>query len=677
MRLSTLYCCLPLLIAIPAHSTCAETGHWAFQPCRRVSVPTIENATGAFTDIDRFVLARIQAAGLELAQQAAPEVLLRRVTFDLVGRPPTIAEIDDWLASPTRENWRKIVDHLIASPEFGERWGQHWLDVARFAESSGGGRSLMFPEAWRYRDYVIDAINDDLPYDRFIVQQLAGDQLPHENLQQHDQHVVATGFLTLGANNYELQNKKLLEMEIVDEQIDTIGRAFLGLTLGCARCHDHKFDPISTEEYYGMAGIFTSTRSVVHENVGRPMTVPLKNAPGLDKYKQHQQNIRKNEQQLAELSKSSPSGNNKAEKLLRKQKIKKLQQTIKKLKAEPTKQPVTMAVADAEQPADTHVRYGGDVDLLGPLAPRRFIAAAGLPDSMVDENRLPRIAAGKSGRLELARWIASPENRLTSRVIVNRVWHHLLGVGIVATTDDFGVTGQSPTHPELLDYLATSFVQQGWSIKSLVRRIVLSRTYALSSDASLETITADPENKLLTRGRRRQLDAEAIRNALLRISRQHDPARGGRTITKLATYDTNYQFVSRRSSVYIPRFRNAQPDVLSAFGGANPNTVNGCRAPSILPTQALFLMNGPLAIESATHTARHLLEQSTDQQTRVESLYRLTLARPPTTAEVALAIRYLATMHDHLEGDSHAAELELWSGFCQLLLGSLDFRYLN
>jgi hypothetical protein len=668
----------------------AGEAHWAFEPISRPDVPEVGGSEGAGregawsdwprSEIDRFVLARLVSQNLGPASDAPPEALLRRLTYDLAGRPPTLAEQSALPAAGDLSAWTAVVDRLLSSMEFGERWAQHWLDVARFAESSGGGRSMMFPAAWRYRDYVIESYNNDLPLDQFILEQLAGDQLPSRTDAQRDRRTIATGFLTLGAINYELQDKQLLEMEIADEQIDAVGRAFLGLSLGCARCHDHKFDPIETEEYYGLAGIFTSTQSVIHENVGRPMTRPLTHGDEVARFQQARTELSELKTRLASLKKQQARSKDAGDSAALASQIKSLQDQIKRLTQEAPPEPVAMAVTDVATPADTHVRYGGDVHLLGPLVPRTFVSVGGLPETRAPGESGVRIAPNRSGRLELAQWIASRHNHLTARVYVNRIWHHLFGQGLVATPDDFGSTGARPTHPELLDYLATTFMENGWSTKRLVRRIVLSRVYGLTSETGGNLVTRDPANTLLGRARRRQLDGEAIRDTLLLVSGQLDESRGGLTIDKLATYDSGYQFVSRRRSVYTPRFRNVQPDVLAAFGRANPNTVTGCRATSILPAQALFLMNGPTVVEAARHTARRILACSTDDPARLDTLYRLALGRLPSPAEVDLAQRYFRQMRADFPPDgelSTAADEDVWSGFCQLVFGSLDFRYLN
>lgn len=662
------------------HASAADAlEHWAYQPLAATKPPAVEASQWPATDIDRFILARLEAAGLSPSTPADPLLQLRRITFDLAGRPPTLAEQDAYLAGDRATRWSETVDRLLASPQFGERWAQHWLDVARFAESSGGGRSLMYPEAWRYRDWVIDALNDDLPFDEFVMQQLAGDLLPADSSAQRDRQLIATGFLTLGAINYEAQDKQLLEMEIVDEQIEAVGRAFLGLSLGCARCHDHKFDPIATEEYYGLAGIFASTQSVVHENVGRPMTMPLESTDAVAKFRKYQQQVEAAKARIQELEAeaSSAVGEEKASLVAE---LEAAQQKAADLAKNAPRQPIAMGVCDAPEPGDTHVRYGGDVHHRGPLAPRTFISIAGLPDELRGEDGLPRIPNDASGRLELSRWIASPENRLTARVLVNRVWGRLLGEGLVASPDDFGVTGSAPTHPELLDYLARTFIDEGWSVKQLVRRIALSNVYRQSSTPTPVQRAADPANRLLARARTRVLDAESLRDALLQISGMLDSTRGGPTIQKISKYDTGYDFTSRRRSIYVPRFRNVQPEIMQAFGTANANMVSGKRTASILPRQALYLLNGPLVIDAAEQTAKRLLIETPDAETRIEQLLRLAWGRRPTEPERQLARDYLSDMAETSEVSeaSNAAERQAaWSGLAQLAFGAVEFRFLQ
>lgn len=638
--------------------------HWAFRPLGGVSEVAPEGDLDAAAAIDERIERLLRERELSAAPLAEPATLLRRLTFVLTGLPPSLDQQRQFEADPSPEAYRALVDQMLDSHEFAERWGRHWLDIARFAESSGGGRSIMFPEAWRYRDYVIDAFDRDLPFDRFIVEQLAGDQLPANSPDERDRQQIATGFLVLGAINYELQDKALLDMEVADEQIEAIGRAFLGMSLGCARCHDHKFDPVTQLDYYRLAGFFTSTKSVRHDNVGSPNMVPLKMAPEVEAYRQHSERVAQLREKLESL---------KAEKNVDLSKeIDALKAEIQIAKKSAPRQPMAMSVRDGDEVGDTHVRLGGDVDLLGEIAPRGFPAIANPRQASC------KIPQGQSGRLQLAEWIASPENRLTTRVIVNRVWHFTMGKGLVRTPDDFGTTGLPPTHPELLDYLARQFTEQGWSIKTLVRQLVLTDTFRRSTVAPDQTMAIDPENRFLARAHLRHLDAEALRDAMLAVSDQLDVTRGGPTIRKLTEYDYGYQFDSKRRSVYVPRFRSEQLDAFSVFDCANPNVVTGRRQQTILPAQALFMLNSPLTIESSTATAELVLFENVGEgpdvdTNRIETLFRRVLNRAPTAEEGRLAEAYLR--------DARRApdftDQSVYAGLCQMLFASIDFRFIR
>ncbi len=660
---------------------------WAFQPLSLPAVPRVANAGGAMDAIDRFLLARLETFGLSPAAPADRATLLRRVTFDLIGLPPTPEQIEAFMQDARPGALRRVVDRLLASPHFGERWGRHWLDVARFAESSGGGRSLMFPHAWRYRDYVIDAIDRDQPFDEFVIEQLAGDLLAFDNQAQRDRQLIATGFLLLGPINYELQDKQLLKMEVVDEQIDTVGRAFLAMTLGCARCHDHKFDPIPMTDYYGLAGFFTSTQSLTPGNVSGYVKMPLQHGQQAEHYRAHLESVeRLNElcqQATEELDKLQALAANRRAGVVQRenldrqlaqagQLVEQLQKQIGQLKNQAPKRPMAMAVQEAAQPTDAHLLLRGQIRQPGPVVPRCFLTAASSEPSQ--QAGKPEIPPGRSGRIELAKWIASPDNPLTARVIVNRVWHHLFGAGLVRTTDNFGVTGEPPSHPQLLDYLTLEFIDDGWSIKKLVRRIVLTRAYQMRTHASAAARAKDPENRLLSHANRRRLDAESLRDALLAICGRLDTARGGLTIRKLSNYDQGYEFDTNRRSVYVPRFRNSELELFSAFDVANSNVVSGRRNVSILPTQALFFMNSPFLAEVAQQTAQRVLtETGPGDQRRIEALFVRALGRPPRVHEAQVLRAYL----DELRANQPTKELETYSGLCRLVFASLDFRYLN
>lgn len=662
----------------------AGRAFWAFQPIRRpeppANLPAGDESAESLNhwprrDLDRFVLTAIREAGLEPAVDAAPATWLRRVHFDLTGLPPSPEAIADFLADTSSEARATVVERLLASPRFGERWGRHWLDVARFAESSGGGRSMVFKEAWRYRDYVIAAFNADKPFDRFLVEQMAGDLLPHASAAEEHDHLVATGYLLLGATNYEEQDKRQLEMDVVDEQLDTIGRGILGMTLGCARCHDHKFDPVPTADYYALAGILRSTDVLVHENVSRwrERSLPV-DAATAAAVAEHERGLTAARESLGEAKRTLAGlAPDSADRASAQDAVKRLEERVKALSKSAPYVPRAMAADDAEAMVDLCICIRGDVHSEGRRVPRGVLQVATLGDP-------PIMPKDSSGRLELARWIADAEHPLTSRVWVNRVWRHLLGQGIVRSVDNFGSTGEPPSHPDLLDFLSRRFSDGGWSTKSLVREIALSRTYALSTAISPPQAEADPENRLLSRFGRRRLDAEALRDAMLAVSGRLDPTAGGPGIADakvLAGVGTDmpteygYAFTDTRRSVYTPAFRNRRPDLFDAFDAADSNAVTGSRPTSTVAPQALFMLNSPFVMEQAEAAAARLLaeEAVVTDAARIERAFLRTLARPPTPAEEAAVGRTLARR----PGEPAAA----WASVFQALFGCIDFRTLE
>jgi len=665
---------------------------WAFQKPRPTTAPQVHNNAWPESDIDRYILARLESNALEPVGDADRQTLIRRASFALVGLPPSPQEIDQFVedASPFPTAYAKVVDRLLQSEHFGERWGRHWLDVARFAESSGGGRSLMFKDAYRYRDYVIDAYNNDKPFDQFLREQIAGDLLPHDSPAQHAEQLIAAGFLALGPTNYEQQDKELLRLDVIDEQIDLFGRAFLGLTLGCARCHDHKFDPVPTSDYYALAGIFGSTQSLVPGNVSKYVEQPLplsqEERAVQDRFQGQRADLDK---QLADAKaamklgqaagKIAAGGKQLAPDDRHAQAVQRVRDVIRDLKRKidaikkqaDEARPVAMSVKDVKKPADGHIHIRGGVRNLGPVVPRNFVTVA-----MSATAGPPNIPTGQSGRVELARWLASPDNSLTARVYVNRVWRHLFGVGLVATPDNFGNTGQRPTHPELLEALAIGFMEDGWSTKRLIRQIMLSHVYRLSTAHDEQAFAQDDRNELLWRANRRRLDAEVIRDSMLAVSGQLDLTAGGLTIKKLKQYDVSYEFETVRRSVYVPAFRNSMLELFEVFDFANPNLVVGDRNTSTLPTQALFLMNSPFVIEQSRHAAGRLLAENVpDDASRITLAYRRALGRPPTLSEQMMGSQYI----ENFPADDPATDdrLEAWSSFCHALLSSLDFRYVD
>ena len=841
---------------------------WSFQLPKKHPLPSVKNLDWAKGDIDRFILAKIEAAKIKPSEDADRETLIRRATFALTGLPPTPAEIDAFVADKSLDAFAKVVDRLLASPHFGERWARHWLDIARYAESSGGGRTLIFNNAWRYRDYVIRSFNADKRFDQFLKEQIAGDLMPHENLDQRKERTIATGFLALGPTNFELQDKELLRMEVIDEQLDTIGRGMLGMTIGCARCHDHKFDPIPTRDYYALAGIFGSIKSFNPGNVAQPIEVALLSTAEEQLLAAHKKKVAAVQSQIATLdkrrkqlstaiakatgktvtsgSKGSPSSgidptklagivvdNTKAkfvgswkhstsvkgylgdgyvhddniekgkksitfaaklprdgqyevrvsytagpnrdkavpvtvrfadgEKTARIDQIKSPpirgsfaslgtfrfaadKEALVRISNEGTRQHV---IADAVQflpqsgaeandsattknkknsdkkkrgrrqnksqpklskagvpeakkdlasigrelkslkakladlnkkspkggvraltiaenkPLDEHVRIRGALRSRGALVPRGALQVATYGDAI-------QILKSQSGRLQLAEWVANERNPLTARVMANRIWHHLFGEGIVRTPDNFGSMGQRPTHPELLDHLALRFVENQWSVKKMIREIMLSRTWQLSSQPTPSALKVDPENRLLAHAHRRRLDAEAIRDALLSVSGMLDLTPFGRTMKQGTKSELTYKFTSLRRSVYVPSFRNTQIDLLRAFDAANPNVVTGHRTPSTLPTQALLMMNSPTVIEHSRHAAEKLLADLADKDNadRLTEFYRRTLGRPPRDAESKKMLAYLDEQRKQ-----KIDEVTAWAQVSQAVFASIDFRY--
>ncbi len=607
---------------VPAVEAARE--FWAFQPPRQTSAPKVRDTDWPHTKVDRYLLARLESEGLNPSADADRPSLLRRIYFALIGLPPTPEQLEAFIASalPLEEAVAAVVDDLLGSDHFGQRWGRHWLDVVRYADSSGGGRSALFPYAWRYRDYVIDAYNNDMSYDQFLQEQLAGDLLESADWQSQRRRIIATAFLVLGPTNFELQDKDILEMDIVDEQLDTLGKAMLGMTIGCARCHDHKFDPIPTRDYYAMAGIFKSTKFVIHDNVSTYYKAELPLSP-------------EEEEKIAKLGKEAPP------------------------------RPVAMAVAEGDKVNDIPLAIRGATHNRGPIVPRGVLQACNAVD-------FPGIADDESGRAELAQWITDPRHPLTARVYVNRVWYWLFGEGLVSTVDNFGATGDKPSHPELLDYLSLRFMEMGWSTKSLIREIMLSRVYHMSTEFDEQARIVDPENRLLSRMNRQRLDAESIRDAILFVAGQLDETAGGPSIAEGTKIEYGYVFESKRRSVYLPVFRNRLPELFESFDFADPNIQAGWRSTSTTTPQAHYLMNHPFVNQMATAAAQRLLdrtEQTGEQQ--IEMVFQQVLNRSPSAQETEMARSFLG------RGGKNGNSIERWSILYQTLFQSIDFRFLN
>ncbi|MBC8115432.1 MAG: DUF1549 domain-containing protein, partial [Candidatus Saccharimonas sp.] len=646
---------------------------------RDVAPPSVKHEDWIKSPIDRFVLQQWEANGSGPAPQADKLTLLRRVTFDLTGLPPTPDEVTAFLSDESPQAYEAVVNRLLESPHYGERWARHWLDVVRYAESTANDANAVMRFAWRYRNYVIDAFNRDLPYDQFLIEQLAGDLLPPtDSVETNARRIIATGYLMIGPKALAETDKEQSRLDIVDDQIDVTGRAMLGLTVACARCHDHKFDAIRTTDYYALAGIFRSTEPFQNEvrNATMWWEFPVPQGEG--------------------------------------------------------KEPITVMAPKDSVPRNLRVHLRGNRFTLGATVPRGVLqvveqswpmlpasdptlAASATASATLDPNQLG------SGRLELARWIASPANPLTARVMVNRIWQHHFGRGLVATSDNFGTRGERPSHPELLDWLAARFVENGWSMKSMHRLMVLSNTYQQASvlpaindegtKATERTKVSPPKNSLeslpslssLTtesapRFPRRRLSAEELRDAMLAVSGKLDRAPGssesgeflvskaeniGAMIlpNRVAADDPFYTTFAKRS-IYLPVVRNMLPDVLALFDAADPNGVTAQRNETTVASQSLFLLNSPFVRDQSRAFAERLFssdKSQTDSQ-RVEQAHRLAFGRAASTDEQAQAGEFLAAYLNSpsIQGRPEPErQLSAWQSYCQSLLCANEFLYVE
>ena len=791
---------------------------WAFKSHAKPQIPHVKDTAWPRADVDSFILAALEKAGHKPAPDAAPAALVRRLSYDLTGLPPVTDDLKSSEIEP-------LVDRLLASPAFGEKFGRHWLDLVRYADSNGGDRNYTFYQAWRYRNYVIDSINRDKPYYDFIAEQIAGDLMEARNQQERREKLIASTFLALGPKMLTERDKEKLHLDTVDEQMDTLGRAFLGLTIGCARCHDHKFDPFSQKDYYAMAGFFRSTQVVMGTrngcvNVASWVEQPLPQPqPALAELTSRVQRLelamrlkverdfmskvggkmaskklplagvvvddeeaeRIGEWKVSSLSENRFGGNyihddrkGRGEKRVvfhgslpetgeyevrlafpgksngatrvkvtveafdgahevwldqsKKPRIgglfepvgryrfekggkvqvaihnegangyvfadaaqfisvkdlereaaafamaegrapggdpllmmdsagltKELNKQIEELKdAE-----LAMAPRDAADAGDIHLRVRGEVNQLGPLVPRRF-------PTVLHEGAPPAIPEGSSGRLQLADWLVSEENALLDRVIVNRVWSWLFGRGIVATVDNFGGQAEAPSHPELLDFLAARFRAQGGSIKTLVKELVMSRTYQLAAEGTSSLVSADPENKLFGRRAYRRLTAEELRDSLLLLADRLNPEPAAATaLTFGEDLDGTLKLDGEmRRAVYLPVARNNQLAEMEIFDAANPEMVAGDRPLTTVPTQALYLLNS----EFIQKQAAELGARAYAMPEPVDWLYQTILGRTPSKPERRRALDYVESLSDPETGMEDLAHI---------LLASTEFLFLE
>ncbi len=776
--------------------TDADRQWWSFQPVKDPALPSIKNTAWAKTALDRFILAKLEEKHLSPAPPAQKLTLLRRATYDLTGLPPTTEEINAFLADNSPQAFAKVVDRLLASPQYGERWGRHWLDVARFADSTGMDEDHVYPNAWRYRDYVVNAFNADLPFNRFIEQQIAGDLLPAATPEEHQKGITATGFLALGPKPLAQQDRIQMIYDVVDEQIDTTSRAFLGLTLGCARCHDHKFDPLLTRDYYAMAGIYASTLDF--RNLGRPGAVSYINSVPLDAnahnaYLAHRWRTTGKMLEMEEASSEDYA----REGALRRPKIAaqltaawKVHATGAKLEdvagvdakevgawlkwidasdqkaresylkkwfyataetidgvAKEYQESFTTAATKWEsqlngwrnryavefaQDRDVAARPKPDAEtnpffatagfdsgpmalpdsdrvaflraehaaLLKSMPPEPALAAAVTENIPVDQHiflhgdhhsegakvdrTFPYVLAGEnqmgpksgSGRLELAHWLASPDNPLPARVMVNRIWQWHFGEALMRTPNNWGKMGDQPANPELLDYLAKRFVENGWSVKAMHRMIMLSSAYQMSAEVSPEAKEVDPANRLISRFNRTRMSVEELRDSVLALSGKIDLKLGGKVEMQSKGKKVELDDLMRRT-MYITVRRGSVPALLSNFDFGDATTASEGRARTNVAPQALFVMNSRMVVERAGDFAKRLLDDPAlpDDKARIEKAYLMAFARRPDAGEIDTALSYIGSLVKKLPADG--SREAAWRSFCHVLVSTNEFLYLD
>lgn len=640
---------------------------WSYQRLQRPAIPTTKDTAWPKDDLDRFILARLEKENLHPIGDASRATLIRRASFDLRGLPPSQTEVEAFLRDPSSDDiaFAKVVDAFLQSERFGERWARHWLDVVRYADSVGRVWNAPFLYAARYRDWVIDSLNEDKPYNRFVAEQIAGDLLPAKTVLQRRDQIVGTGMLALGSMNVQEGDHEQYLLDQVDDQIDVVGRAFLGLTLACARCHDHKTEPVTMRDYYALAGIFYSSRTLSgtpnrNDGVAGGYVSPeaLVDLPTeLDEAVGPPQKL--------------PAGIHSMDDI---RELGNPKQTIR-YDHDPH---FCMGVIDGEI-KDCEIAIGGDPHDRATAPNRGELKLPALPP-------MPKVPAQSSGRLEFAQWLTQPTHPLTSRVMVNRLWQHLFGEGLVRTPDDFGITGADPTHPELLDHLAIRFVTNGWSLKSMIRAMMLSRTYRLSSgnsefgirSAESQSSTApasapviphsefhtphsshpDAGNKLYWRMNAKRLELEPLRDTLLQLAGQltFDRPEG---IQVTGTGGKGRHGVTRGllgieepyRTIYLPVVRDNIPELFSTFDFPGPTQIKGQRDVTTVAPQALFFMNNPFVEQLAAQIADKAGKDT-------KAIYKLILGRDPTTEEI-----------------TDARELDDQT-LVQALLGTAEFRYI-
>jgi hypothetical protein len=612
-----------IFFQLPPGAAATESGHWAYQPLRLAEAPQQVPSRRHAHPVDLFISEELEKQGLKMNPPADRRTLMRRAYFTLTGLPPTPEQMAAFLEDTSPGAFLKVIDQLLASPHYGERWGRHWLDLARYADTSGDGADAPVPEAHLYRDYVIEAFNQDIPYDQFIIEQIAGDILAEREPEiRARERTIATGFIAVSRR---FNNREYADMHLViDNTLGTIGSGMLGMSISCARCHDHKYDPISTRDYYGLYGYFSSTQ---YPHAGTEIGRQRKNFVPL------------------------PGGG------------------------------MGWAVKDKKDPGeigDAPVLLKGDPRSKGEIAPRGYLT--------VLSESLPEIPEGESGRLELARWIASRENPLTTRMVVNRVWQQHFGKGIVETADTFGKQGKPPTHPELLDWLAGEFVRNGWSFKQLHRLIMTSQSWRQSSAENDDGMRVDPGNRWYWRYPRQRLDAEAIRDATLFVSGRLQTERPGPHPFPQPNEKDEYPYTQHHPflldydhefrSVYLASRRLGKHQFMELFDGPDPNECTVRRDVSTVPLQALFWMNSDFVRNNAKTLAARLLEEFSSAEERIRFAHEQLYGREPSADELEELREYVREYERKISGEPEK-EVRSWTSLCRVLLAGNEFVYLD
>ena len=699
--------------------------HWAFSPVQAVPPPAVKRASWPVTTIDRFILARLEAERLPPARPATREQLIRRVSFDLTGLPPSPEEVQAFAKDRSPSAWTNLVEQLLSSPHYGERWARHWLDVVRYAESDGFEHDAVRPNSWRYRDYVIQSLNADKPYDRFIQEQIAGDELWPDDPQA----VIATAFNLLGPDMVDSSDQVQRRLLTLSDMTDTTSSAFLGLTMGCARCHDHKLEPFSQADYYSLQSFFApaqfyrdlpvpteeerarhqSAMTVYRERSGSTqreldeLEQPYRDRLYAEKLSKLSEDVQvahqtpkeqRTAEQQASVLETAPQlqiADAEVVKILTandKAKRKKIEDVLKKI-PKPAPLPTTLALRDTNGPAPvTRVLRRGDynhpVDAVEPAFPvvlqTRAAHQAARPEP--DTHR----------RARLARWLTDPSNPLTARVMVNRIWQHHFGRGLVTTPSDFGTQGARPSHPELLDWLAVEFMARGWSIKNLHRLILFSAAYQQSSEVSAPALNADPENQWFSRQNRARMEGEVLRDSLLFISGRLNVSHGGPSVlppiaADIVSTSKNWNASKdpadhHRRSIYIFARRNLRFPFLEVFDAPDSNLSCAMRGQSTTAPQSLTLLNSTEVMQAATGTARRLVDPHTadGDEPRIGLAFRLILGREPERAELKASRDFVRQTRER-STDSAAAQRtdppREWVELCRALFNLNDFVYVD